>query len=667
MTKPVVSGAGVLNEQRLAALHRLGLLDSPTEPAFDRLTRLATRLLHVPVAFISLVDTDRQFFKSSIGLPEPWASLRETPLSHSFCQYVVDTGELLVVADAPNHPLVCTNLGISELNIQAYLGIPLQTSDGMVLGSLCAVHTEPHEWNIEDIEILQDLAATVVTEIELRRDSIARRETESALYESNSRFVGAFQYASIGIALVALDGRWLQVNRAVCELVGYTEQELLATTFQAITHPDDLDADLTQVMQLLHGEITTYQMEKRYIHKNGTILWVVLNVSLVRDINGTAQYFVSQIQDISERRRHEWERQHLIEQLTESVDERDLLLQQSITSLKRTEALYNVAERLNRTQEISAILQAVLESAAKVLPADRIVLITVDLEAKAIIQQLEGGQGAEQATALTFSELQDGLSGVVLRNGRAILSLNGVADQRESLAVQQRRQHDQAGSILVAPIQSQNRILGTLTAINKPDGPDFTASDLDLLVTLANQAAIAIERAALLNDLQHHATIDALTQLLNRRSWFEQSRRISIVAEQTRSPLSVVLLDADHFKEINDTYGHDAGDLVLQMISRILKQTVRRSDIIGRYGGEEFVILFPETDAPIAFQIAERIRNAVASQSTQFEQHQLAITVSLGVATMQGTTLELATLITQADKALYKAKYAGRNCTRLWQ
>ena len=129
-----------LNPQgRLAALRKTGLLDTPPEHAFDRLTRFVTRILNVPVSLVSLVDADRQFFKSEIGLPEPWASLRQTPLSHSFCQHLVTADVPLVVEDAPNNPLVCDNLAIRDLGVVSYLGVPLVNPDGYVLGSLCAI------------------------------------------------------------------------------------------------------------------------------------------------------------------------------------------------------------------------------------------------------------------------------------------------------------------------------------------------------------------------------------------------------------------------------------------------------------------------------------------------------------------------------------------------
>ena len=136
-------------------------------------------------------------------------------------------------------------------------------------------------------------------------DVTPRKTAEEALREGEERFRSAFEYAAIGMALVAPDGRWLRVNRSLCRLVGYEPEELLTRTFQDITHPDDLDADLDYVRRMLTGEIETYQMEKRYVRKDRQIVWVMLSVSLVHDATGAPLYFVSQIQDITERKRAE--------------------------------------------------------------------------------------------------------------------------------------------------------------------------------------------------------------------------------------------------------------------------------------------------------------------------------------------------------------------------
>jgi hypothetical protein len=160
--------AGVTDARRLASLRATGLLDTPREEAFDRLSGLAARLLDVPIALVTLVDEDRQFFKSCAGLPSPWAERRETPLSHSVCQYVVDRRKALVVGDLREDPALRDSLAIPELGVVAYAGVPLTRPDGQVLGSLCAIDTRPRHWTPDQVQILEDLGRSVVSEIELR-------------------------------------------------------------------------------------------------------------------------------------------------------------------------------------------------------------------------------------------------------------------------------------------------------------------------------------------------------------------------------------------------------------------------------------------------------------------------------------------------------------------
>jgi two-component sensor histidine kinase len=164
--------------ERRAALLATGLLDSPIDAEFDRITGLVSRLMRVPVALVSLVDTDRQFFKSSTGLPEPWASARQTPLSHSFCQHVVTSAEPLIVEDARTHPVVSTNAAVLELGVTAYLGVPLATPAGHVLGSLCAIDTKVRAWSPADVALMKDMAAIVMREIALHREIGQRKNAE---------------------------------------------------------------------------------------------------------------------------------------------------------------------------------------------------------------------------------------------------------------------------------------------------------------------------------------------------------------------------------------------------------------------------------------------------------------------------------------------------------
>jgi GAF domain-containing protein len=161
------AAAAVNDPDRLEAVRATGLLDSDLTPSFDRLARLAAHVLHAPVALVSLVASDRQFFMSCLGLPEPWASRRQSPLSHSFCQHAVASREPLLVDDAREHELLRDNLAIRDMGVIAYAGIPLITPDGQALGTLCVIDSQPRHWTTHQVQLLEDIAASVVTEISL--------------------------------------------------------------------------------------------------------------------------------------------------------------------------------------------------------------------------------------------------------------------------------------------------------------------------------------------------------------------------------------------------------------------------------------------------------------------------------------------------------------------
>ena len=149
--------------QRLDALHATGLLDAPASEPFDRLTRLARRLARTPMALVSLVDAERQFFLSADGLPEPWASLRAMPLSHSFCRMVVETELHLSVEDARRDPRLRGHPAVEAIGVVSYLGVPLALPDGHIIGALCVIDNVPRGWTAEDRQALTDLAGASMT------------------------------------------------------------------------------------------------------------------------------------------------------------------------------------------------------------------------------------------------------------------------------------------------------------------------------------------------------------------------------------------------------------------------------------------------------------------------------------------------------------------------
>jgi GAF domain-containing protein len=158
----------VRDRRRLAAVQRSGALSGARRPALDRIASVAARVLNAPVSFVTLVDEDQQLFAGCIGLTkEPWASARATPLSHSFCQHAVASREPLIVTDAREHPVLKSSLAIRDLDVIAYLGVPLITADGDALGSLCVIDSKPRLWTTEQVDLMRDLAASAVSELRL--------------------------------------------------------------------------------------------------------------------------------------------------------------------------------------------------------------------------------------------------------------------------------------------------------------------------------------------------------------------------------------------------------------------------------------------------------------------------------------------------------------------
>jgi PAS domain S-box-containing protein len=262
----------IADPDRLGALRRTNLLDSPAEEAFDRLARLATRLLAAPVALVSLVDRDRQFFKACVGLPEPWASTRQTPLSHSYCQHLLETGEPLVIDDARLDPRVRGSPVIIDFGLLAYLGIPLVTSDRQVLGAFCVLDHRPRRWTTEDVAALQDLAASVMTEIELRADVHARQHVEAFLAEHDQQLRDALEATADALLItdadLAFPGPEVQyVNRALCELTGYQAGELVGRSPRMLQGPKTDPAVLGSLRERLvagqpwTGELVNYRKD----------------------------------------------------------------------------------------------------------------------------------------------------------------------------------------------------------------------------------------------------------------------------------------------------------------------------------------------------------------------------------------------------------------------
>jgi PAS domain S-box-containing protein len=802
---PAVSD--VLNDpDRLAALRRSGLLDTPPEPAFDRLTRLAATVLGVPVAVVSLVDAERQFFKSCVGLPEPWASRRETPLSHSFCQHAVITGEPLVITDAREYPLVMDNPAIADLGVVAYVGMPLITSDGHVLGALCAVDAEPRLWSEREVAILADLAAAVVTEIELREavatarereaalreqerltqamlaaaptslyvfdlaerrnvftsprgpnllgfgpeeiqalgsdflcramhpddlpraeqhfarfaaaadgevlefeyrmrdaagtwrwfhsrdvvfgrdpdgtprqilglaldvterkraeaalrereellrltlhsaragawavdletdrdewsdetfallglepgdgaasyarlqaavhpedrgwlvpkvdadiaagregqsefrvvwpdggvrwlfargrtitdaagrprrvglllDITERKEAEARLRETEERFRATFEQAAVGIAHVAPDGRWILVNQRLCEILGYTREELLERTYQEMTHPDDLDADLDAARRVLAGEIDAYGMHKRYLRKDGSDVWANLTVSLVRDADGAPKYFISVVEDISARKETE-------------------------SALRRQEArsrfLADLRERLDETTDPEALFDVATTALRAFLGVTVVNVHEIDVAADRVTHHTAHRDRQVPSDSQPLSAVYAPATRARLAAGKTV----AIADVREDpLTAGRAAAFEQQGNraALGVPLLRDGVWVGALV-LGHDQPRDWSDDDVALVRTVAERVWLAYENARLLRDLR------AGEERLRRQAETIHRHLAEIELIYDNAPVGLAVLDADlRFVRVNERLAEINGVPEADHIGRTIREVV---------------------------------------------------------------------------------------------
>jgi diguanylate cyclase (GGDEF)-like protein/PAS domain S-box-containing protein len=324
---------------------------------------------------------------------------------------------------------------------------------------------------IDELEAVESKLASTIEQLRQGisdRDGIAKvaREAERGLREVRERFESAFDNAPIGMALIAMDDRWLQVNDALCRITGQTAQALKATTLRAMTHPNDVELDAKNLRQLLDGRVSSYQVEKRYRHAWGHYVWVLVTTSLVRGEDRCPLYVVTQVQDISERR--------------------------------------ELARRL-----------------------------------------------------------------------------------------------------------------------------------------------------------EYFVDHDFLTGLFNRRHFEQELSRETERVARYGAPGAVLVIDLDNFKDVNDTFGHKAGDDVLKGVAGLLRQRLRQTDIVARIGGDEFAVLLPQTDADRAQSVADEVVKALGRQMAVLADQSIRVTASIGVTMFDGLTDT--EVLAYADLAMYEAKETGRN------
>ena len=551
-------------------------------------------------------------------------------------------------------------------------------------------------------------------------DMTERLQRDNALLESEARYRNAFDAAAIGMAIVSLDGKWLQVNPHLCRMLGYNEAELKKITFQDVTHPDDLEADLDYVGQVLRGEIPSYQMEKRYFHKDGHVVWVLLSVSVVRGRDGAPLHFVSQLQDITARKRTELElaanRRFLADlidaiplPLTVKDDNRHFVLVNEATGrfhqrpagdfLDKLDSDFYPAERVRQAwaeddavidsgtpleeeqlfETISGEMRWVVKHKRRIVSPDgRRWLITAlfDITGRKLAE-IALTQSEARFRALT--ELSSDFYWEQDENFRITAMSAGV---EKSVGIDA-QWHVGKTRWEVPGIMLSEKEWDAHRAILKAHRPfsDFTYERLgsegdarylsisgqpifDAQGTFTGYRGVGKDvTAAKVAEarIQYLAYHDSLTTLPNRSSFSLILNPAIARARRDGKNLAVLFIDLDRFKNINDTLGHDAGDTLLREIGNRLRHCVRQADTVARLGGDEFVVLLqdvgePENVAKVAHKILADIASSLDILGQEFR-----VTASIGISIYPRDGQDEQTLMKNADIAMYHAKQEGKN------
>jgi diguanylate cyclase (GGDEF)-like protein/PAS domain S-box-containing protein len=476
---------------------------------------------------------------------------------------------------------------------------------------------------------------------DLEDDIQVRARTELALRKSEEKFSKAFHNVPDVLIISRVDdGKILEVNESFESLSGYTRAEALGrTTVELNIWSSAAERQTFVELVRTNGKVRNFET---YLHqKSGQSIICLVSGETIQLEQG--ECFLLLVHDITERK--------IIEQAER--DQRVL-----------AEALRDTATALNSTLKVKEVLERILDNIGRVTPHDTANIMVLQDDNSALIVRSRGyvEHGFPDLTGQRFDLSDMAILKRVAELGRPM----AVSDVTADPDWQPTEEVGWVRSYAVAPIRIRQRTIGFINLESAQ--PDFFNDELaNRLQAFADQASIAIENAGLYEDVQALALTDPLTGLFNRRALFQLGEREVVRSQRFHHPLAVIMLDIDHFKAVNDCWGHPNGDRVLAALSTCLRAQIRNVDLAARYGGEEFTLLLPETDQASAMMVAERIRASVSNLLTNpapdegTSPQPIQVTISLGVVTLSAETETLVDLIARADQALYAAKNAGRN------
>jgi diguanylate cyclase (GGDEF)-like protein/PAS domain S-box-containing protein len=476
----------------------------------------------------------------------------------------------------------------------------------------------------------------------ISRDITEQKNANEALRINEERYRSIYDHSPLAFVLWNDTFQVIDWNKRAEEIFGWSREEVLGhNVFEFLIPLWEKESLLEKVNQLF-SEKQEGLLINQNLTKNGRVIMCEWHNSPLHGPDGKAMGAISLALDITERI-------HI-----ESMEKEQRIL---------AEALRDTAAALTSTLSLDEVFDRVLSNVGKVVSHDGVNIMLIEGTHARVVRARgyteKEFNGYLESVNFSISDIPN--FNLMMKTGKPIF----IADTHLDANWAKPSEIPWLRSYAGAPIKIRGKTIGFLNLDSSKAG-FFTPELADRLQAFADQAAVAIENAQLYDQIQALASQDSLTGLLNRRGLSEFGQKEMNRAIRLNHPLSAIMLDIDHYKNINDGYGHFSGDQVLCEFAKLVKSSLRDIDIIGRYGGDEFVILAIESDIKGACEMAERLRAAVEKIAIPFEGEIIHFTISMGISEINPCTRTIHELISQADSALYQAKGAGRNCVRIF-
>jgi len=587
-----------------------------------------------PGLFLGAMWVGAALFGKGLFKPHSWAYDLSLLYMHQAVLLLDHETRLLDCNPAAERLLGVSHKSFGQPLSVAFAGWPEFRVDG-VLADAFRSRTIAKQEQLFDIESIPLTPAHPVQNgwLVVITDSTTRRQAESRLRQLSQ----AVEQSPTSVIITDTSGRITYVNPKFCAITGYTPEEVLGKNPSLLKSGDTAAEEYRTLWETIragqewHGEFHNRK-------KNGELYWELAVIAPVLDENGQVTHYIAVKEDITARKNAE-------------AAERE--------QRQFAEALTDTASMINRTLLLDEVLDRILQNVGRVVPHDDSLIALLndtDDQGPMVRGFTKAGNKDRRNPFLSLPANEYDAWRRMLQTGEAVVIPDTTQDGRwiETALVEWVR------SYVAAPLVVKKIVIGFLDLSSATPG-FFNPTHAQRLKAFADAAAIAIENARLYADVERLSIVDELTGIYNFRGLrlmgpheFEHARRFN-------RKLAVLFADIDHFREFNNRYSHAVGNLVLQAVARRARGSVRGVDVMGRFGGEEFVVLLPEADLKMAYHVAERLRQDVAHHEVETDQGRLSVTLSIGVAELTPDMPNIDALIDLANAAEHQAKARGRN------